>query len=138
MRGSSPITDMKKVKTGQEIQATISNFVNGRKSVVKDMTKRLKQMRTLIEKSEFFQRHQVVGSSIFIVYDDHKVGVWLIDFAKSLPLPEGVRVDHRRRWTVGNCEEGLLFGVDELIRTLEEVHRSLQQSPYPASKRGRR
>ncbi|XP_029714573.1 inositol-trisphosphate 3-kinase homolog isoform X1 [Aedes albopictus] len=138
MRGSSPVTDMKKVKTGQEIQATISNFVNGRKSVVKDMTKRLKQMRTLIEKSEFFQRHQVVGSSIFIVYDDHKVGVWLIDFAKSLPLPEGVRVDHRRRWTVGNCEEGLLFGVDELIRTLEEVHRSLQQSPYPASKRGRR
>ncbi|XP_021701280.1 inositol-trisphosphate 3-kinase A isoform X1 [Aedes aegypti] len=138
MRGSSPVTDMKTVKTSQEIQGTISNFVNGRKSVVKDMTKRLKQMRTLIEKSEFFQRHQVVGSSIFIVYDDHKVGVWLIDFAKALPLPEGVKVDHRKRWTLGNCEEGLLFGVDELIRTLEDVHRGLQQSSHDSKKYGRR
>lgn len=137
-RGSSPVTDMKTVKTSQEIQSTIANFVNGRKSVVKDMTKRLKQMRTLIEKSEFFQRHQVVGSSIFIVYDDHKVGVWLIDFAKALPLPEGVKVDHRRRWTLGNCEEGLLFGVDELVRTLDDVHRTLQQSSNDSKKYGRR
>lgn len=132
MRGSSPVTDMKTV------QGTISNFVNGRKSVVKDMSKRLKQMRTLIEKSEFFQRHQVVGSSIFIVYDDHKVGVWLIDFAKALPLPGGVKVDHRSRWTLGNCEEGLLFGLDELVRTLEDVHRSLQQSSHDSKRYGRR
>lgn len=138
MRGSSPVTDMKTVKTSQEIQGTISNFVNGRKSVVKDMSKRLKQMRTLIEKSEFFQRHQVVGSSIFIVYDDHKVGVWLIDFAKATPLPEGVKVDHRRRWTLGNCEEGLLFGFDELVRTLDDVHRAIQQSSHDSKKYGRR
>lgn len=137
MRGSSPVTDMKTVSTGQEIQTTIENFVNARKSVVKDITKRLKQMRTLMEKSEFFQRHQVVGSSIFIVYDDHKVGVWLIDFAKALPLPEGVTIDHRRRWALGNCEEGLLFGMDELIRTMDDVYRSLQQSSH-ASKRTRR
>uniref|UniRef100_A0A8D8BQJ4 Kinase n=1 Tax=Culex pipiens TaxID=7175 RepID=A0A8D8BQJ4_CULPI len=126
MRGSSPVTDMKTVKTSHEIAGTIAHFVNRRKSVVKDMLKRLRQMRSLIEKSEFFQRHQVVGSSIFIVYDDHKVGVWLIDFAKALPLPSDVRVDHRRRWALGNCEEGLLYGFDELIRTLDDVYRSLQ------------
>lgn len=138
MRGCSPVTDMKTVKSNHEIQTTVSHFVSGRKSIVKDMLKRLKQMRTLVEKSEFFQRHQVIGSSIFIVYDDHKVGVWLIDFAKALPLPDGIKVDHRRRWTLGNCEEGLLFGFDELIRTLEEIYRSLQQAANDSRKCYRR
>ncbi|XP_055607708.1 inositol-trisphosphate 3-kinase A [Uranotaenia lowii] len=126
-RGCEPVTDMKTVKSGQAIQHTIRGFVNERRNVAKDILKRLKQMRSNIEKSEFFQRHQVVGSSIFIVYDDQKVGVWLIDFAKSLPLPEGVKIDHRRRWVLGNCEEGLLFGFDELIRTMEDTCRSLQR-----------
>lgn len=138
MRGCSPVTDMKTVKSSREIQGTIAHFVRGKKSVVKDMLKRLKQMRTMIEKSQFFQRHQVVGSSIFIVYDDHKVGVWLIDFAKALPLPEGHKIDHRKRWTLGNCEEGLLYGLDELIRTLEEVYRSCQQAANNAGKCHRR
>lgn len=138
MRGCSPVINMKTVKSSNEIQATISNFVSGRKRVVKDILKRLKQMRTLIEKSDFFQRHSVVGSSIFIVYDDQKVGVWLIDFAKALPLPQGTKVDHRKRWTLGNCEEGLLFGFDELIRTLENVLRSLQQAASDSKKHSRR
>uniref|UniRef100_A0A182JKZ2 Kinase n=1 Tax=Anopheles atroparvus TaxID=41427 RepID=A0A182JKZ2_ANOAO len=121
MRGCTPVTDLKTVKSSQQIQRTIGDFVNGRRSVAKDITKRLRQMRTLIEKSEFFAHHQVLGSSVFIVYDDHQVGVWLIDFAKSLPLPKGTRVTHRARWQMGNAEEGLLYGFDELIRTMEAV-----------------
>ncbi|XP_053694083.1 inositol-trisphosphate 3-kinase A isoform X1 [Sabethes cyaneus] len=124
MRGCSPITDLKTVKSSHAIKDTITHFIDGRKVVLKDLLKRLKQMRTLIEKSEFFRQHQVVGSSIFIVYDNHKVGAWLIDFAKALPLPEGVRVDHRSRWGLGNCEEGLLYGFDELIQTLEEIYKA--------------
>ncbi|XP_055639929.1 inositol-trisphosphate 3-kinase homolog isoform X2 [Toxorhynchites rutilus septentrionalis] len=138
MRGCSPVTDMKTVKSGVDIEETVAHFVNGRKSVIKDMIKRLKHMRTSIEKSEFFQRHQVVGSSIFIVYDDHKVGVWLIDFAKALPLPENVKIDHRTRWTPGNCEEGLLFGFDEVIRVLEDVLQSCQRAASNGRKSHRR
>ncbi|XP_058815794.1 inositol-trisphosphate 3-kinase A-like isoform X2 [Topomyia yanbarensis] len=138
MKGRSPVTDMKTVKSSSDIQATISHFANGRKTVIKDILKRLKQMRTMIQKSEFFQRHQVIGSSIFIVYDNHKVGVWLIDFAKALPLPEGVKVDHRRRWALGNCEEGLLYGFDELIHTFEDVYRSYQLAASESRKLNRR
>ncbi|XP_052870272.1 inositol-trisphosphate 3-kinase homolog [Anopheles cruzii] len=125
MRGSQPVTDLKTVKSNNQIQATIGHFVGGRRSVAKDITKRLRQMRTMIEKSEFFHRHQVLGSSVFIVYDDQQVGVWLIDFAKALPLPKGAKVNHRTRWQMGNCEEGLLHGFDELIRTMESVQQNV-------------
>ncbi|XP_053672940.1 inositol-trisphosphate 3-kinase A [Anopheles nili] len=127
MRGCTPVTDLKTVKSDHQIRSTIGHFVNGRRSVAKDIVKRLRQMRTLIEKSEFFQRHQVLGSSVFIVYDDNRLGVWLIDFAKALPLAHGTKVTHRRRWQMGNSEEGLLYGFDELIRTMEAVQ---QQSTH--------
>lgn len=59
--------------------------------------------------------HQVVGSSILIIYDSKHVGAWIIDFAKTLPLPEGVTVTHRLPWRQGNHEEGYLTGLDNLI-----------------------
>lgn len=121
MKGSSPITDLKKVKNSSDIYATISHFLNGRRSITKDLIKRLKQIRTYVEKSSFFQAHEIVGSSIFIVYDDEKAGVWLIDFAKARKLPEHIQVTHRKQWMPGNCEEGLLHGIDELINVFEEV-----------------
>lgn len=121
MKGSSPITDLKKVKNPSDVYSTISHFLNGKKTVTKELIKRLKQIRQYIEKSQFFQTHEIVGSSIFIVYDEEHVGVWLIDFAKARKLPDHIRVDHRNQWVPGNCEEGLLHGIDELINIFEEV-----------------
>lgn len=121
IKGSSPITDLKTVKCEMDIYDTIAQFLCGKRHISKELLKRLKQIRSYIEKSEFFQRHEIVGSSIFIVYDEEHVGAWLIDFAKSRVLHDNVRVDHRRTWIPGNCEEGLLFGIDELIKTVEEI-----------------
>lgn len=64
---------------------------------------------------------QVIGSSIFIIYDSEKVGVWLIDFAKTREVPNGRKLTHRRPWEEGNHEEGFLFGLDNLISTMEEI-----------------
>lgn len=65
---------------------------------------------------------QVIGSSIFMIYDnDKKVGVWLIDFAKTREVPDGRKLTHRRPWEEGNHEEGFLFGLDNLISAIEEV-----------------
>ena len=46
--------------------------MGGERAVHKELIKRLK-IRSIIEKSAFFQRHEIVGSSIFIVYDDDKM-----------------------------------------------------------------
>lgn len=67
---------------------------------------------------------QVIGSSIFMIYDSDKVGVWLIDFAKTREVPDGRKLTHRRPWEEGNHEEGFLFGLDNLISAMEEVNLS--------------
>ena len=58
----------------------------------------------------------MVGSSILIIYDRNHVGAWMIDFAKTLPLPDSVTVTHRKPWQQGNHEEGWLTGMDNLIK----------------------
>lgn len=124
LRGRQPVKDLKTVRNSDQITQTIEQFLGAKRTVTKELIKRLKHMRMVMEKSAFFQRHEVVGSSIFIVYDDDKVGAWLIDFAKSRPLPAGINVNHRSTWIPGNCEEGLLKGMDELINAFENVFTS--------------
>ncbi|XP_034667786.1 inositol-trisphosphate 3-kinase homolog isoform X1 [Drosophila subobscura] len=122
LRGRAPVKDLKTCRSSEQISQTIEQFLGARKSVQKELLKRLKHMRLVVEQSEFFNRHEIVGSSIFIVYDDERVGAWLIDFAKSRQLPAQMRVDHRSDWTPGNREEGLLKGMDELIHAFEEIY----------------
>ncbi|XP_030376958.1 inositol-trisphosphate 3-kinase homolog isoform X1 [Scaptodrosophila lebanonensis] len=122
LRGRAPLKDLKTCRTDEQITQTIEQFLAARKSVQKELLKRLKHMRLVMEQSAFFNRHEIVGSSIFIVYDNERVGAWLIDFAKSRQLPPQLSVSHRAHWMPGNREEGLLKGMDELIRAFETVY----------------
>lgn len=77
---------------------------------------------------------QVVGSSLLLMYDDSKVGAWLIDFAKTRPVPDHLTVNHRSAWSPGNHEEGFLYGLDQLIRVMEQAKiPGAEQHPPPAS-----
>lgn len=114
-RGSPPVKDLKTVKSNDEVLRTLDMFLGGRDAVRQRLVKRLCEMRSRIEQSEYFKRHEVVGSSVFMIYDDNKVGAWLIDFAKTNALPDGTTLTHRLPWVQGNHEEGLLFGFDQLI-----------------------
>lgn len=128
LKGKAPMKDLKTVRTSEQISSTIQQFLDAKKSAQKEILKRLKYMRSVMEKSEFFQTHEIVGSSVFIIYDEVKVGCWLIDFAKSRPLPANNKVNHRSEWIPGNREEGLLMGMDELINSFESIQQKQSNS----------
>lgn len=59
---------------------------------------------------------QLIGSSLLFVYDSSGLtGIHMIDFGKTIQLPQGANVDHRSEWVEGNHEDGYLWGLDNLI-----------------------
>uniref|UniRef100_A0A0K0F509 Kinase n=1 Tax=Strongyloides venezuelensis TaxID=75913 RepID=A0A0K0F509_STRVS len=115
--------NFKKIKTPEQIKETLLNFFEDYDTgkIRGQVLERLYEMRDRIEKSTFFKYHEVVGSSLLIVHDRNKVGVWMIDFAKSNQIDNGSTLDHRRPWKVGNHEDGYLVGIDNLIKIIESV-----------------
>lgn len=77
--------------------------------------------------SDFFKSHEIIGSSLLFVHDKRKVSIWLIDFAKTVPLPENVRIDHSTKWTVGNHEDGFMIGLDNLISTFSTISEDMEK-----------
>lgn len=72
---------------------------------------------------------QVIGTSLLMIHDKNGlVGVWMIDFAKTVPLPGNIVVDHVRPWVEGNHEDGYLFGLNNLIICFEELLYEINQS----------
>jgi 1D-myo-inositol-triphosphate 3-kinase len=51
--------------------------------------------------------------------------VWLIDFAKTLVLPNGMAISHSSKWVVGNHEDGYLIGLNNLISIFTEMHEAV-------------
>lgn len=49
----------------------------------------------------------------------------MIDFAKTLPLPQHLpRIHHDAEWKVGNHEDGYLIGVNNLIDIFQDIRNS--------------
>ena len=88
------------------------------------MVERLRQIRYKFQQSKFFSTHEIIGSSLLIIHDYNSLGIWMIDFAKTVPLPQGVAIDHLKPWTHGNHEDGYLFGLNNLIQLLESLELS--------------
>lgn len=63
----------------------------------------------------------MIGSSLLFVHDRYNANVWLIDFAKTVILPEEIKIDHRSKWKVGNHEDGYMIGVSNLIKIFMTV-----------------
>uniref|UniRef100_A0A2K6KG00 Kinase n=1 Tax=Rhinopithecus bieti TaxID=61621 RepID=A0A2K6KG00_RHIBE len=115
-------TDFKTTRSREQVLRVFEEFVQGDEEVLKRYLNRLQQIRDTLEVSEFFRRHEVIGSSLLFVHDHcHRAGVWLIDFGKTTPLPDGQILDHRRPWEEGNREDGYLLGLDNLIGILASL-----------------
>ncbi|GBP37056.1 Inositol-trisphosphate 3-kinase homolog [Eumeta japonica] len=118
--GAPPLTDLQGVREPRHLAATVARFFSGNERARLAVAARLREIRDRFERSEFFKNHEIVGSSIFIIYDEERAGAWLIDFAKTRRVPDG-ELTHREPWAQGNHEEGFLYGLDRLIHTVESV-----------------
>uniref|UniRef100_A0A1A9ZED8 Kinase n=1 Tax=Glossina pallidipes TaxID=7398 RepID=A0A1A9ZED8_GLOPL len=82
---------------------------------------RLRVIRATLECSDFFRSHEVIGSSLLFVHDRKHASAWLIDFAKTVQLPENHQINHFTTWKVGNREDGYLIGINNLIDIFDEM-----------------
>ncbi|XP_053315406.1 inositol-trisphosphate 3-kinase B [Spea bombifrons] len=114
--------DFKKTKTREQVKEAFRGFAKGNQIILKSYLSRLEEIRGMLEKSPFFVSHEVIGSSLLFIHDKKdQAKVWMIDFGKTTPLPEGDVLNHRVSWVEGNREDGYLFGLDNLIDILSEM-----------------
>lgn len=88
---------------------------------------RLKAIRATLEHSEFFKSHEIIGSSLLFLHDRKHASCWLIDFAKTGPVPDGIKITHKKNWEVGNHEDGYLIGLNNIIDLFSEVATAMEK-----------
>ncbi|XP_076021685.1 inositol-trisphosphate 3-kinase A [Genypterus blacodes] len=116
-------TDFKKTRSKQDVIQVFKDFTGGNVGIIKSYLDRLVEIQQALNKSEFFKRHEVIGSSLLFIHDQTgKAEVWIIDFGKTTVLPEGRTLNHNVPWQEGNQEDGYLWGLDNLVQTLESVN----------------
>ncbi|KAJ7988946.1 hypothetical protein DPEC_G00314460 [Dallia pectoralis] len=112
-------TDFKKTRSTEDVTQVFRDFVGGNTGILNTYQKKLAEIQQALKSSNFFARHEVIGSSLLFIHDHtEKAEVWLIDFGKTTPLPEGQTLDHWIPWQEGNREDGYMWGLDNLTRTL--------------------
>ncbi|XP_006621644.1 uncharacterized protein LOC102672274 [Apis dorsata] len=117
--------DFKTTRTREQVTEALRRFVEGYPHAVSKYIQRLKAIRATLKASPFFASHEVVGSSLLFVHDTKNAGIWMIDFAKTLPLPQHLpRIRHDAEWKVGNHEDGYLIGVNNLIDIFQDIRNS--------------
>ncbi|KAK0085458.1 hypothetical protein PV325_005186 [Microctonus aethiopoides] len=118
--------DFKTTRTREQVTEALKRFVENYSHAVPKYLQRLKAIRATLKASSFFISHEIVGSSLLFVHDANNAGIWMIDFAKSLPLPASLKkIEHDAEWQVGNHEDGYLIGVNNLIDIFEDIKNSI-------------
>uniref|UniRef100_A0A5F9CRT9 Kinase n=1 Tax=Oryctolagus cuniculus TaxID=9986 RepID=A0A5F9CRT9_RABIT len=121
--------DFKKTKTREQVTEAFREFTKGNQNILIAYRDRLKAIRATLEVSPFFKCHEVIGSSLLFIHDKkEQAKVWMIDFGKTTPLPEGQTLQHDVPWQEGNREDGYLSGLNNLIDILTEMS---QGAPLP-------
>ncbi|XP_031638732.1 inositol-trisphosphate 3-kinase A-like isoform X4 [Contarinia nasturtii] len=113
--------DFKTTKSRDQIKEAFKDFSYGFSNAIPKYIQRLKAIRATLLRSDFFQSHEVIGSSLLFVHDRTQASIWLIDFAKTVSLPSGAHITHTNEWIVGNHEDGYLIGINNLIQIFEEI-----------------
>ncbi|XP_041917924.1 inositol-trisphosphate 3-kinase B-like [Alosa sapidissima] len=113
---------------GQLIDAFLT-FTKSNLHILRAYQSRLQALSDVLHESEFFNTHELIGSSLLFVHDSSsKANVWMIDFGKSMPTPEGIHLQHDVAWAEGNREDGYLIGLASINRLLAKAIRQAQGS----------
>ncbi|KAH8337090.1 hypothetical protein KR074_008434 [Drosophila pseudoananassae] len=121
--------DFKTTKSREQIKLAFVEFLSGHPHILPRYIQRLRAIRATLAVSEFFQTHEVIGSSLLFVHDQTHASIWLIDFAKTVELPPQLRIDHYSAWKVGNHEDGYLIGINNLIDIFVELQATMESVP---------
>jgi len=117
IQNGNTTNDFKSLKTNDGISNLLKSFITNPK--IKDMyLERLREIERLCVESSFFQRHQLIGTSLLFVNDDNNGNIWMIDFGKSYKADEeenNVKMDFSRR------ENGYFAGLRNIITILESI-----------------
>lgn len=122
--------------------ATAAGSLKADLEIAEGLLDELRRLRRAMEESHFVARHEAIGSSLLLVADAAgRTRVAWIDFAKTVPLADGVNITHRAPWEQGNHEDGVLLGVDNMILAFTRVVQTLRSrhtSPGPDAGRCKR
>ncbi|XP_058255663.1 inositol-trisphosphate 3-kinase A isoform X2 [Hemibagrus wyckioides] len=115
-------TDFKKTHSREEVTQVFKEFVSENGKIISSYIRRLEDIKQTLKSSDFFMKHEVIGSSMLFIHDHtERAEVWLIDFGKTTALPDGQTLDHEKPWQEGNREDGYLWGLDNLLLTLRSL-----------------
>uniref|UniRef100_A0A8B9RE63 Kinase n=1 Tax=Astyanax mexicanus TaxID=7994 RepID=A0A8B9RE63_ASTMX len=116
-------TDFKKTRSREDVTQVFRDFVSENGNIISSYIRRLEEIKQALKASEFFMKHEVIGSSLLFIHNhSERAEVWLIDFGKTTPLPDGQTVDHWSPWQEGNREDGYLWGLENLLHTLTSLN----------------
>lgn len=117
--------DFKKTKTKEQVMEAFREFTKENRNILNSYLNRLKGIHDTLQMSPFFKTHEVIGSSLLFIHDKkEQAKVWMIDFGKTIPLPEGEVLQHNVPWVEGNREDGYLWGLNNLIEILKNLAES--------------
>jgi 1D-myo-inositol-triphosphate 3-kinase len=125
---------LKYIHCKEQVRSMFLSFaeeVGSPDNTARSISARLRRLRATLEKSEFFHRHECIGSSVLLVADaSGRIGAFWIDFAKTRALEESQSISHRSEYKYGNREDGVLTGLDNMIDLWEDIigGRSVPQS----------
>uniref|UniRef100_A0A8C1GMF3 Kinase n=1 Tax=Cyprinus carpio TaxID=7962 RepID=A0A8C1GMF3_CYPCA len=122
MGNGKVLREFYKTRTEAQVTETLLNFTRRQVHILEAYESRLQALNEALKESSFFNRHEIIGSSLLFVHDcSSKANIWMIDFGKTIPTPVDVQLRHDVPWVEGNREDGYLIGLTSLITLLGEA-----------------
>jgi 1D-myo-inositol-triphosphate 3-kinase len=106
----------------ETVMHEMSDFLEGDVDIRDKYLARLAELRDTLVHSPFFRHHEVVGSSLLLLHGScGNVGVWMIDFGKTVPHPDRELMhDSFTKDHLTSREEGYIMGLDNLMAVFRD------------------